>query len=197
MKNFDISVFKPDSPRILPGKGRVLLAEPFMQGIYFSRSVILISEHNEKETIGFILDKPTDIYPNKIIEEIKKFNGLLYIGGPVEPALLSYIHTLGEVIPDSEKITDSIYYGGDFEVLKTLIDKGVANSNTLKFFGGYAGWSPGQLQKEIDESSWVVTNLDDEKIMQINSFNLWSETLDKLGGNYKTWINVPRNPAFN
>jgi len=197
MHNFDINMFRPDSPRILPQKGRVLLAEPFMQGLYFSRSVILLAEHDNKETIGYVLDKPSDLYPDELIDNIRKFKGVLYLGGPNEPCMLSYIHTLGDIIPGSAKITDSIYHGGDFEILKSLINKGVANSNNVKFFGGYAGWAAGQLQDEIDENSWVVTTLEDEKIMQSESINLWTETLNELGCNYKLWTNVPRHPSFN
>jgi len=190
-------MFKPNTPRILPKKGRVLIAEPFMQGLYFSRSVILLAEHNSEESIGFVLDKPTDLYPDELIDNMRQFKGSLYLGGPVEPCMLNYIHTLGEKIPGATKITDSIYHGGDFEMLVSLINKGVANANNVKFFGGYSGWNPGQLQDEIDENSWVVTTIEDEKIMQSESENLWEETLSELGDNYKLWTNVPRHPSFN
>ena len=198
MKNIDFNaILKPNLPQISPQQGRILIAEPFMLGFYFSRSIILIVTHDNDETIGLVLNKITDVYSNEFIDGISKFNGALYLGGPTEPHSLHYLHTLGDKVPNAFKITDSIYYGGDFEVLKKLIKKGVADSKSVKFFAGYAGWGAGHLSKELEEHAWVVSTLDDKTIMQMNSIQSWGETLEELGGVYKIWTNIPLEPSFN
>jgi putative transcriptional regulator len=69
--------------------------------------------------------------------------------------------------------------------------------NDIRFFLGYAGWSPQQLDNELSANSWLITELDAETIMRSNDLKLWEETLHKLGDKYRTWINFPENPGMN
>ena len=198
MKNFNLNtLINPSSPKMFPQKGRILIAEPFMQGFYFSRSIILITEHNKEETIGLVLNKTSDINTNELIDYIPNFKGILNLGGPVEPNTLHYIHTLNDFIPGSTKITDTIYYGGDIEILISLIKKNIANSNTVRFFAGYTGWAAKQLETELDENSWIVSTLEDNKIMLMNSNSAGKESVEGLGYKYRLWINIPQQPSFN
>jgi len=198
MKNIDIaSILKPDAPKIFLKKGRILIAEPLTSGLYFSRAVILITAHDVEETIGLVLNKTSEINPKELVDEIENFNGILYIGGPCEPNSLHFLHTIGAKIPGAEQITDTVYYGGDFEVLLNMIQNGKANSNNVKFFAGYTGWAANQINSELEQCSWVVSTLNDEKIMQKDINNSWHETVAELGVLYKTWTNIPLHPLFN
>jgi putative transcriptional regulator len=107
------------------------------------------------------------------------------------------LHTLGDLVPGSIQITPTISWGGDFEKIKKLINEGKADNKAVRFFAGYSGWSPGQLENEIAEKSWIVTSLDDYQIMRSDSSSIWQESLESLGDVYKTWSNFPSNPAFN
>ncbi|MDG5799016.1 YqgE/AlgH family protein [Marinilabiliaceae bacterium ANBcel2] len=197
MKNIDLNIFKNIHTGLHPAKGRVLIAEPFLEGPYFSRSIILLTEHTKEGSIGFVLNKATDIYPDEIIEDLLNFRGELFVGGPVASNTLHFIHTLGKLIPGSKKITSSIYWGGSFEDVKELINEGTASRSSVRFFAGYSGWAPGQLEHEIAEKSWIVASLEDAMIMDVQSENLWRDSLSKLGSKYKTWTNFPSNPTYN
>ena len=197
MKNIDLNIFQGINQMLRPQKGRILIAEPFLQGPYFARSIVLLTEHGEEGSGGFVLNKSTDVYPDEVIEDLFNFGGELFIGGPVSSNTLHFLHTMGKDVPGSMQITPSIYWGGDFEALKQLINAGKADKNSVRFFAGYAGWSPGQLESEIEENSWIVTTLDDYRIMHANSGTIWKESMENLGDVYRTWSNFPTNPAFN
>lgn len=197
MKNLDFNIFQPARTTLQPAAGRVLIAEPFLQGPYFGRSIVLITEHNDKGTVGFVLNKSTELYPDEVIEDLLSFEGELFVGGPVSSNTLSFLHTLGPVVPGAVQVTSKVYWGGDFEYLKRMINEGEASSRSVKFFAGYSGWAPGQLEGEIAENSWVVSTLDDELIMTRDVENNWEKAMKRMGDIYKTWTNFPRNPAFN
>ncbi|GAO31148.1 YqgE/AlgH family protein [Geofilum rubicundum] len=197
MKHIDLNIFQATHRSVLPQKGRILIAEPFLQGPYFARSIILLTEHGPEGSVGFVINKSTDVYPDEVIEDLFNFRGELFIGGPVSSNTLHFLHTLGDLVPGSIQITPTIYWGGDFEHIKKLINDGKADSKAVRFFAGYSGWSPGQLESEIAEKSWIVTSLDDYQIMRADSSSIWQESLEGLGDVYKTWSNFPSNPAFN
>lgn len=197
MKSLDFNIFETTKPKIKPAKGRILIAEPFLQGPYFNRSIIVITEHNKDGTVGFVLNKSSELYPDEIIEDLFNFRGELYIGGPVSSNTLHYIHTLGDVIPGSIKVAKDLYWGGEFDDVKELINAGKIKDSSIKFFAGYSGWEPGQLEREIAENSWIVTNIDINAVMSNDIENIWENSLEKLGDVYKTWSNFPNNPTFN
>lgn len=197
MKQLDFNIFEVHLPKIKPAKGRMLIADPFLKGPYFGRSIILITEHGSQGAVGFVLNKTSNIYPDEVIDDLFSFKGELYIGGPVSSDTLHFIHTLGRKIPGSVKITDHVYWGGDFEKIKDLINKKEATFEQVKFFAGYSGWSPGQLEDEIDENSWIVTNIDDKIIMSADIDDIWKTCMQSLGDVYIAWAGFPEDPSFN
>ena len=77
--------------------GNILIAEPFLQGKYFSRSVIFMVEHDEKGSIGFVLNKPMAYTTSDLVTELAGLEYPVYIGGPVEQNQLYYLHNHAEV----------------------------------------------------------------------------------------------------
>ena len=67
----------------------------------------------------------------------------------------------------------------------------------IKFFIGYSGWKPGQLENEISENSWVIAEMDPGYIMRDPDENIWREILQKLGKKYRMWADFPENPGMN
>ncbi len=192
----NIDIFKIRTNNVLPKKGRILIAEPFLPGSYFNRSIVFLVEHGSEGTVGFILNKPVDFEVIGFDEEFPNFKERLYVGGPVSNESVYYIHTMGDLIPNSVKIMDGLFWGGDFDHLKDLIHTGFADNTKVRFFLGYSGWDKDQLKEELDEDSWLVSDISPKIVMQ-SSEELWKDMVKQLGGKYSLWENFPENPALN
>lgn len=192
---FDI--FRIDHNNIMPGQGRILISDPFLNDAYFKRSVVLLTEHNDKGTVGLVLNKPVEVAISEILSDFPAIDTSISVGGPVGTNAVHYIHSLGDIIPNSVKVTNDIWWGGDFELVKQLIEGGALKDDQIRFFVGYSGWEPRQLEREISENSWVVSELDSRKIMNSRGKEFWQQVLNSLGGKYRLWTNFPENPGMN
>lgn len=191
----DYDFFKIQS-KLTPQKGRLIISEPFLQGNYFSRSTVLLVDYSANGAVGFILNKPFEAGIKELFATFPNYNSEVYMGGPVSVDNLFYIHTLGDKIEGSLHVKDELYWGGDFEQLKTLIADGLADASNVKLFVGYSGWSAGQLDSEIADNSWLVAETDMKMVMKSNQ-NFWLESVKNAGGHYKTWKNFPEDPNSN
>lgn len=188
--------FSPDSS-VVPLKGQVLLSEPFLNDPYFKRTVILLCEHNEEGSFGFVLNNYIDVDLDQIMENMPSFGGKISIGGPVRNSNLYYIHTLGDQIEDSLEILPGVFMGGNFETLRKLLYAGKLEKNQVRFFVGYSGWSPEQLQGEIKANSWFVTNADKEVVMNTEIEDLWKVIMKKFGKKGEIISKMPEDPTLN
>ena len=193
----DIDFFSIENNKVAR-QGMVLISEPFLNDTYFKRSVVLLTEHSEEGSVGFVLNKPIDLSVNDVLNDFPEVDAEISIGGPVNTNTIHYIHTLGEKIPNSVKVLDNLYWGGDFDGLRDLIMQGSILSNQVRFFLGYSGWSPKQLDNELSENAWLVSEMNAEQIMKGPDNDLWRKILEKSGNKkYRTWVNFPENPGMN
>jgi len=182
--------------KLAPEKGRIIISEPLLSGNFFGRSTVLLVEHSPNGSVGFILNKPLEAKINELFIMPTGYIPQLFVGGPVGGDSLFYIHTLGEQIEGSSHVKDELYWGGDFEALKLAIASGNIGPGQVKFFVGYSGWSAGQLENEIAENSWLVTDADTSLVMNSDR-NFWNESVRNAGGHYETWQNFPEDPNSN
>ncbi len=179
-------------------KGQLLIAEPSIIGhLSFNRSVILLADHDKEGSVGFIINKPLKYTIHDLIPEINaRFK--IFNGGPVEQDNLYFIHNIPDLIPNSIEISNGIYWGGDFECTKELINKGKIGRRNIRFFLGYTGWEEQQLESEMNDNSWIVAqNSYKNKIIGKSSTHCWKEQIIELGGEYLIWSNAPENPHLN
>ena len=179
-------------------KGNLLIAEPSIIGdMSFNRSIVLLADHTEEGSIGFILNKPLEYCINDLIPEIKA-SFKIYNGGPVEQDNLYFIHKVPELIPNSIEISLGIYWGGDFNKVAELIANNKISENNIRFFLGYSGWESEQLSEELKSNSWVVSeNIYKKSIIEKDYQSFWKEKMLELGGNYSLWSNAPEDPSYN
>jgi len=181
-----------------PASGRSLIASPFLKDPYFLRSVVYLCDYNEKGCFGFVLNKLfhqplNELIPDTFDKELK-----VYIGGPVEPETIHFIHQYPELIADGVEVEKGVYWGGNFEKLTALINAGQVDMKYIKFFLGYAGWNPGQLEEELKEESWIVS--ESKKKLLFNKRRgqaVWEDYLTSLGEAYEMMKNFPIDPSLN
>lgn len=178
--------------------GQLLLSEPFMFDENFKRTVVLVCEHSEENgTVGLIVNKPIKLRLNEVIEDFPAFNGRLFLGGPVGTDTIQFLHNRGEIIEESIKLAENLYWGGNFDQLKSMIEKGDIAPNEVHFFLGYSGWSLGQLDEELKNNSWIITGATQKYIFETPADNLWKEVMKEMGGIYETMSSYPENPILN
>lgn len=180
-----------------PARGRILISEPFLYDFFFKRSVILLAEHNDEGSFGVIVNKPLKAKFNDVIRDFPKFSSKVYLGGPVQNDSLFFIHTLGEKIDGSTEILPGLYWGGQVERVKELIELKLLMPDDIRFYIGYSGWAPKQLQDELERNSWAVSHIEVERLLRTRPTELWSSSLELLGEDYSHWSNFPDDPALN
>ena len=178
-------------------KGKLLIAEPaILNDSSFNRAIVLLTEHTPNNSVGFILNRPLDYTVNDLLPEIKcEFP--VYQGGPVEQDNLYFVHKIPELIPDSIEVADGIFWGGNFESLKDLLNNEVLDASDIRFFLGYSGWGKQQLDKEMNQNSWFIGENDFENIFSTDNETLWKNKLLQKGGDYKLWANAPSDFNLN
>ncbi len=136
--------------------GNFLQATAALEGDYFEKAVLLITEYNENGAIGFVVNKK---FP-KTFNELNEFRHSpalpLWEGGPVDQEHLFVLHHVPHLIPNSRRIQDDLYEGGDFAETVKLLNNNTINSQQIRMSVGYCGWDKGDLEAEIAEGSWVL-----------------------------------------
>ena len=178
-------------------KGSLLLAEPFISDPFFKRTVILVCDHGKEGSFGFVLNNYVEVELSQLIEDFPDDKINVSIGGPVKSSNLFYLHTQGDLIPNSVAIMDGLYFGGDFDVLKEKVVSGEVALKEIRFFLGYSGWGVGQLDDELGEKSWFVTKVNASTIMHFNEKDMWRGIMRKLGKKGQLVANFPEDPELN
>lgn len=185
------------SNKLKPEAGRLLISEPYLSDPNFERTIILLCEHNEEGSVGFVLNKPSLSKLNELINDLSDLENVLCIGGPVQQDTLHFLHQCPD-IDGAIEVSDNIYWGGEFEQLIGKIESQQIDASEVKFFVGYSGWSPGQLEEEIKLNSWIVSNrVSSELIFETPVEEMWRLTLRKMGGRFSMYSNYPVDPTMN
>lgn len=178
--------------------GHLLLAEPFMVDPNFKRSVILLCEHNQDDgTIGFILNKPINMNIDELVADFPEFESEVYYGGPVATDTIHYIHNVGNLLENSVEVVRGVYWGGDFDKLKFLIESKLVLPDNIRFFVGYSGWSSGQLQDELSYGSWLVSDMHPNYAFKSKPSKLWMEVMHNKGNPYSVIAQMPNSNSLN
>ncbi len=179
-----------------PHKACLLISNPLIDDDYFSKSVILLTEFSKEQgAVGFVLNKKSNYILSDLVEDIQE-DFEVYSGGIVETNTLHYIHKIKD-LKGSIQLNEEIFWGGDFEDLKLKIRLGLVHQKDIRFFLGYAGWAPNQLEEELNEHFWAICpQKETESIIKDEIFD-WKGVVSKMGDAFKYWQNVPDNPTLN
>lgn len=183
--------------KIKPEKGRLLISEPFLPDPNFERTVVLLCEHNEEGSFGFVLNKPSILKVSEVMDDITELDNVVYVGGPVQQDTLHFIHR-NTLLENAVEIVDQIFWGGAFENLMVLVETRQITGNDIRFFLGYSGWGPGQLDAELEQDSWIVCDyVTDQLLFDTGPEIMWRKALENMGGRFSMYSNYPVDPRLN
>ncbi|MCB0710525.1 MAG: YqgE/AlgH family protein [Chitinophagaceae bacterium] len=180
-----------------PAAGILLIADPFLKDPNFIRTVILLCEHQQEGSLGFVINKQIEQTLDELISDLEGFKLPVYYGGPVQMNTIHFLHQYPQLIPDSVKVNNEIYWGGNFESVTALLKNNSIDPKKIKFFIGYSGWGYNQLNGELKEKSWLTVSASQALVFNTHYNEIWKNSLQKLGGQYKMMINYPIDPQLN
>mgnify|MGYP000990722876 FL=1 len=127
-----------------------------LNGSFFEHTTILIVEHDEAGSVGFVTNKPFGKSLHELIEFNHSKSFPLMDGGPVDRDHLFVLHKRPDLIDGGEQIPNGLYLGGNMEQVIQAINTGNANPQEIQLFIGYCGWDVGELEAELEEGSWII-----------------------------------------
>ena len=137
--------------------GMSLKSTAALNGSFFEHATILLVEHNEEGSIGFVTNKPLE----KSLHELIEFNHSkpfpLMDGGPVDKEHLFVLHKRPDLIEGGKQIPNGLYLGGHMDQVIEAINTKGANQEEIQLFIGYCGWDLGELEAEVEEGSWIIS----------------------------------------
>ena len=177
--------------------GIILLAEPFMLDNNFRRATVLLVEHSNEGSLGFILNRRVNMRVDRLVDEFPDFDAPVYFGGPVATDTVHYLHRKGDLIEGSEEVSEGIYWGGNYDQLKALIGRGLVTTRDVRFFVGYTGWSPRQLLEELQGGSWVPATMYPNYLFKTRPERLWAQVMSNKGNTFSVIAAMDDGVHFN
>ena len=185
----------PEKQKFL--NGQLLLDSGQLRGSFFQRTVVLICQHDAEGAFGLVLNRTTGSNVGEMIvadlpAQIKGFP--LYLGGPVQPSALSFLHS-DALLPDVNVIPN-LSLGHSLDSLVEMADS-ISPTRKIKLFAGYAGWSPGQLDDEMKRKAWLTHPASLELVFDTAPEQLWQTILRGKGWKYRLLAQMPEDLSLN
>jgi putative transcriptional regulator len=160
----------------VPATGKLLVATEEVRGPYFAQTVVLLLHHDETGSLGLIVNRTIDaatIESLLLREDLAKFRDAFYWGGPMSQSTVRALMRTDTPPEDAEQIFDAVHLVNVDEALLAT----ASNTAKLRFFVGYAGWSPGQLERELAIDSWHIVPATEELVFAQEAADIWRKLL--------------------
>lgn len=150
--------------------------------------------------MGVVLNRQISSTLKDLIPDITRKDDVpVFCGGPVSCDRLYFLHTLGsDIIPRAQLIKNGLWIGGDFDAVKQYVNAGYPIDGQIRFFVGYSGWDAGQLESELKNNVWAVTDFTSaESLLEGKEDAVWHNVVRGLGDDFRTWLLHPQNVRSN
>ena len=176
-------------------RGKLLIASPALTDPNFARSVVLMTEHSETGAMGIVLNRPAEAPARDLLPSLEEIAGdqPLFIGGPVQPQAVVLLAEFADPAAAAWIVVADVGLAAsdtDFEELGQAVRRG-------RFYAGYSGWGPGQLEAELEVDSWIVEPPLPLELFPDDPASLWSDVLKRKGGSYTLISRMPDDPSLN
>ncbi len=184
-----------DSVHLAPGT--LLVAAPVMDDPNFRQTVILLCDHGAEGSFGLVLNQPTDVHLGDVMDSYFVDDPPLFLGGPVQRETLHFVHRYADAIPESISVLPNVQWGGTYDAVEARVQNEGAPPDQIRFFLGYTGWSPHQLQHEVEQDAWILTKARANWIFDTEPQALWRTVMRAMGGEYALLSTYPEDPRMN
>jgi putative transcriptional regulator len=189
-------------------KGSFLIASPGLGDPNFLRSVVFVAEHTEEGAFGLVVNNPGDARIadlwGSLTSEVLVVSGRTFVGGPVQKNAVLFLHGASDLAAETEPVVPGVYVGNEIEMLSELIRREAqfteadpSSEARFRVFCGYSGWGAGQLDGELKAGGWLTCPATAEHVFATPPEKLWNVLLEALGGIYKFFALMPKNPEHN
>ncbi len=178
------------------GPGDLLVAPPNQISPPFDRTLVVICMHDSEGSLGFVINRKHRFDLGSLIACDFPHQGV-YFGGPVEENSLACLHQHGSSVQGALPFTDELSFNLDVGAVLGALGDEILQPWQVRFFVGYSGWAPGQLEAEIKAGAWFVTRGNEELVLNSKPNTLWRTVLLKMGGEYALVANFPEDPMLN
>jgi putative transcriptional regulator len=173
-------------------RGQLLIASPSLVDPNFHRSVVLVTHHDEDGAMGLVLNRPSatvvaDAVPE--LEDLVETDDWVYVGGPVEPGAALILAELVDPAEATALVFADVGFPPD--------DPSPDSTRRLRVFAGYAGWSAGQLEAELEEAAWILLPAERDDVFGEDPDELWAIALRRKGGRFAILATMPPDPTLN
>jgi putative transcriptional regulator len=181
------------------GKGVFLVASPALRDPNFRQTVVLLCEHGPEGALGVVVNRPTAMHIAEALPQVPVLEGqkhVLFAGGPVQTNQIMLLYRLDQVPENSHHIFDGVCLGGDLSVLERILTSSRDNE-AFRAYLGYAGWGPGQLEREMETGSWITLPADPAIVFEKDPARIWPDILASLGEPFRRYADMPPDPSLN
>jgi putative transcriptional regulator len=177
-------------------KGKLLFSTPALFDPNFRRTVILVGEHGEEGAMGVVLNRPSDTTVGEALPDLAPCAGedaLVYVGGPVQPDAVLVLAEFDDPAAAATLVSGNVGFArGDREVADLA---GIVRQ--ARVFAGYSGWGAGQLERELEEESWLVEPSSGVDLFPAPDDDMFADVLRRKGGAYRMLATMPEDPGRN
>jgi putative transcriptional regulator len=176
-------------------RGKLLVASPALVDPNFARSVVLMTEHNDEGAMGIVLNRPAEMAARELLPALEDIAGEdpLFLGGPVQPQAVVLLAEFADPEAAAWIVVADVGLASadtDLDELGPAVRRG-------RFYAGYSGWGPGQLEAEMEEESWIVEAPIPPELFPDDPETLWNDVLERKGGQYTLISRMPADPSLN
>jgi len=176
-------------------RGKLLVASPALSDPSFDRAVVLMTEHSEDGAMGIVLNQPADSAARDLMPSLEEIahDDPLFIGGPVQPQAVVLLAEFADTSAAAWIVVADVGLASadtEFDDLGDAVRRG-------RFYAGYSGWGPGQLEAEIELDSWIIEPPLPAELFPDDPESLWSDVLARKGGSYMLISRMPEDPSLN
>ncbi len=175
-------------------QGKLLVSSPALVDPNFRKTVILVAHHDDDGAMGLVLSRPSDVAATEAVPALEGLPGAadpIFVGGPVQPEAFMVLAEFDDVEEAAAPILDRLGF------MPATAEPEDLSIRRLRLFAGYSGWSPGQLEAELAEASWIVVDATAEDAFADDPDELWRAVLHRKGGPFSLMENMPFDPGLN